>query len=161
MIPKVSPNRVIGVAIALFVLYWILALFIPGKDLRGFFNAVAFGIQLFVVVTWGSAAAKAMRSDSKDGAWLLVLAVFHICLVALLSRTYSIVYNYFERPASWTDHPISGFFPYSFAIASVLLLISPDVQGSVMRPRAWWMLLSSVAVGMFIAGFLFATSLSF
>ena len=158
-IPAVSPSHVVAAAIILFVAYWLLALFVPGVALRDLFNAIAFGAQLFVVLTWWPAAYRAVKEESDNGAWLLIVAVFHICFVALMQRSYQIVFNWMERPKAWEESAISGFFPYSYAIAAMLFLVSPDVRGGVMKPRAWWLILSSAAVGGFIAGALFMTSL--
>jgi len=159
-IPHVSPNRVVGVAIALFVLYWILALFVPANILRDVFNSLAFGTQLLVVLTWARSAYRAVRYDAHDGAWLLILAMFYICLIALLQRMYAISFNWLGRPESWTDSAIAGFWPYSYAIAGALFLVSPGVKSDGIRPKAWWTLFIAGCVGSFVAGGLFVMSIS-
>jgi hypothetical protein len=160
MIPHVSPNRVVGVAIGLFVFYWVLAIFVPPHILRDVFNSLAFGTQLLVVLTWSRSAYQAVRYDAKDGAWLLVLAVFYICLIALLQRMYAISFNWLGGPQSWTDSAISGFFPYSYMIAGALFLLSPGVQTEGIKQKAWWTLFIAGCIGSFVAGALFTLSIS-
>lgn len=157
--PDVSPNRVIAAAIALFVAYWIASMFAPAVVLRDLFNSLAFGTQVLVVFTWFSAAKKAVKNSANDGAWLLVLAVFFICFVAMSQRIYSITFNYMGQPDSWRMSPIAGFWPYSYMIAGWLFLMSPGVKSDGVRPRAWLSLLGAVAIGSFVAGVVFTMSI--
>lgn len=161
-IPHVSPNRVVGVAIALFVFYWILALFVPANILRDVFNSLAFGTQLLVVLTWSRSAYRAVRYDAHDGAWLLILAVFYICLIALLQRVYAISINSmsYEDAEIWRDSAIAGFFPYSYMIAGALFLISPGVRTEGIKQKAWWTLFIAGCIGSFVAGALSTLSVS-
>ena len=157
--PEVSPNRVVAAAIMLFVLYWILALFLPPVMLRDTFNSLAFGTQVLVVVTWASAAWKAVKRSASDGAWLLILAVFYISFVAMVQRLYSIAFNYMGQPDAWRESSIAGFFPYSYMIAGALFLMSPGVKSDGVRPKAWWSLLGAGLAGGFVAGVAFTLSI--
>lgn len=159
-VPEVSPNRVVAAAIALFVLYWIMAMFTPAMVLRDVFNSLAFGAQLLVVLTWGRSAWRAIKYNASDGAWLLVLAVFYICLVALMQRTYAIAFNWMGRPESWDASAIAGFWPYSYMIAAGMFLMSPGVRSDGIKPRAWWTLFMAGCVGSFVAGAMFTLSVS-
>jgi hypothetical protein len=151
-VPEVSPNRVIASAIVLFVAYWIAAIFVPAMVLRDVSNSLTFGLQTLVVITWWSAARRAIRNSANDGAWVLVLAVWFISFVALLQRIYAITFNWMGQPEAWQQSAIAGFWPYSFGVAAALFLVSPAIKSDGVKPTAWWTLLAGGIVGGFVSG---------
>lgn len=156
---KLSPNRVVVFSVVAFILYWILALFTPSVVLRDVFNSLAFGAQVIVVLTWGPAAWKAVKENAETGEWLLILAIFYICFVAMCQRLYTILFNFIGRPESWSDSAVTGFWPYSYMIAGLLFLMSPEVKPSGIRIQAWWSVFAAVGIGGLLAGVIIGSSL--
>lgn len=155
-----TPNRAILFAVGAFVLYWIMAIFIPVETLRDVFNALAWGAALMITLTWGSAAIKAIREGADTGDWQLILAIFLVWLVVLLQRVYVAVFNWYGQPETWRESPIMGFWPYSYFIAAMLFLAAPGVQGDGLKKRSLWAILGAVFIGGLAAGIVIGTSIS-
>ena len=160
MLQVATPNRAIMFAVGAFVAYWIAAMFVPPMVLRDIFNSLAFGTAIIITITWMPSALRAVRENIDTGEWQLIMAIFLVWFIVMCQRVYIIVFNWFGRPESWSDSPISGFWPYSFMIAGLLFLSAPGVEGSALRSQAIWSMVAAVAVGSMIAGILIGTSIS-
>ncbi len=154
-----SPNRVALFFVGALVFYWVLSLFVPWMILRDIFNALAFGAQTMVVLTWAPAAWKAIKENASSGTWLLILAIFFTCTLAMIQRIYAIIYNSAGRPDAWAESAISGFWPYGFMITSALFMISPSFTSDGIRSQGWWILLAAGILGGIPAGVLLTLSI--
>lgn len=160
MLTTISPNRVLLLAVAAFVFYWILALFFPGPVLRDVFNSLRLSAAIILTITWAKPAWTAAREEARSGEWQLVVAIFFLWFVVTLLGAYSIVFNWYGRPASWAESAIAGFFPYSFLIAAVLFIVAPGVHSDGVGSKTVWTLILGTAIGAFIAGMLTMASIS-
>ncbi|MGE3305033.1 MAG: hypothetical protein AB7I52_03600 [Rhizobiaceae bacterium] len=155
-----TPNIAVVATVGFFVLYWVLALVFPAAILRDVFNAVAFGTAVVIVFTWLPAALKAIRQNAETGEWQLILAIFVIWSVVVFNRLYVGLFNFAGRPESWTQSPITGFWPYSFMVAGFLFISAPGVHSEGFRTRAMWSLVVAVAIGALLAGIMIGTGVS-
>lgn len=159
MLQTISPNRAVLVAVGAFVLYWIMAMFVPALILRDVFNSLAFGAAFMIVLTWFPGAAKALQGEGSTGERQLVLAIFLVWLVVLLQRIYVITFNWMGRPEAWAESALAGFFPYSYVIGGLLFLSAPGVHGGGLERRAFWSIVAAVGVGSLMAGILIGASI--
>lgn len=162
MVKLFTPNKAIAFIIFSPVVYWVLAVLFEGPLLRDIFNSLAFGVASMIVVTWMSAAYKAVRENVDAGEWQLILAIFLLWLVVCVQRVYSALYNYVDKPSQefLSQSAIPGFFPYSFMISGALFLIAPEVRSEALNIKAFWALLTGVGIGALIAGILIGYSIS-
>lgn len=155
-----TPNRVVVLGVTAVVAYWTTALFLPGYLLRDIFNSLAFGAAMVITLTWMSAAARAVRHGGERGEWRLILGIFLLWSIVALQRSYAIVYNLYDRPESWADSAVTGFWPFMYAISGWLFLSSPSPHEGGMGPRAFWSIVLSVGAGSLVAGILIGQSIS-
>lgn len=155
----ISPNRAIAFAVAAFIIYWLLAMFVPAMILRDVFNSLAFGAAVIITATWMPAAVKAMKEEADNGEWQLLLAIFIMWAVILVQRAYVIAFNFFDRPVEWINSAIPGFFPYSFMISGLLFLSAPGVKAGRIGVRSIWAIIAAVAIGALVAGILIGASI--
>jgi hypothetical protein len=160
MLRALTPNRAVVFVVCGFIAFWIAALFVPTPLLRDVFNSIGFGVALIVTITWGSAAWRAVREGANSGAWQLILSLYLGWMTVLMQRVYAIVFNWEGRPVEWLDWPISGFWPYSYAVAGLLLLSAPGVKADGMRSTALWSMIAAVAIGSLVAGILIGVNIS-
>lgn len=160
MVTMFTPNRAVLFSVGAFVLYWILAMFVPAEMLRDVFNALAWGAAMMITITWGSAALKAIREGADTGDWQLVLAIFLVWFVVLMQRIYVAVFNWYGQPEAWRESAIIGFFPYSYFIAAMLFLVAPGVKGDGLETRSIWAIIGAVFIGGLAAGIIIGTSIS-
>jgi len=160
MVRALTPNSAVAFAVFSFVLYWIAALFVPAIILRDVFNALAFGIAVMIVLTWGPSATRAVRQNADSGEWQLILAIFMVWFIVLCQRSYVVIYNWNGQPESWAALPISGFWPYEYVIAGLLFLAAPGVKGGAIENKAIWTIIAAVAIGSLIAGIVIGASIS-
>lgn len=160
MIQTVSPNKLLASFVGMIVFYYVLSIFVDPIDLRDTFNSLQFGVSLVVVLTWFRGTVKAVRDNSSDGAWILVLAIFSLNFTAFGSRIYAMLYNWYGRPDAWAESAIPGFIAYCYMICCGMFLVSPGVKGDGVRPRAWWALLAAGTIGGVAAGILIGLSIS-
>ena len=155
-----TPNRAVVFAVAAFVVYWIAALFVPPFILRDVFNALAFGAAIMIALTWAPSAYRAVKENMDSGEWQLILAIFLLWFVVLLQRSYAILYNWYDRPESWQNSAIVGFWPYSYAIAGLLFLAAPGVKNDRIEGKTIWTIIGAVGLGSLVAGIVIGASIS-
>lgn len=144
-----------------FCLYWTLAVIFPAQVIRDIANAFTLSIAFIIVATWATSTIRAIREGASNGAWQLIMGITLVWFVILAQRLYAIAFNWFGRPMSWLDSPITGFWPYSFFIAGILFLSAPGLQvDGKLKRRAIASMLIAVGLGCFIAGTLFGASIS-
>lgn len=161
MITAVTPNKAIVFAVGAFILYWVMAFIFPIVILRDVFNSLAFGTAVVITATWAPSTYRAIKEEANSGAWQLILGISLFWFVVLIQRIYAIAFNWAGRPPEWLNHPISGFFAYSFMISGLLFLSAPGVRAErELKQRALVAMVVSVAIGGFIAGVLFGTSIA-
>lgn len=155
----ITPNKAVVVAVGGFLLYWLLAIFVPSSILRDVFNSLAFGAAVIITATWAPTVWHAMHRNSERGSWQLILAIFIVWVVIMCQRVYVIAFNWQGRPDSWVEGPIGGFWPYSFTMAGLLFLVAPGVHAQGVRSRAMWAIISAVGIGSLTAGILIGASI--
>lgn len=160
MVRSLTPNRAVVFAVLSFIAYWIAAMFVPPLVLRDVFNSLAFGAAIIITITWGPSAYRAVKENADTGEWQLVLAIFMVWFVVLCQRVYVILYNWYDRPDAWANSAISGFWPYSYALAGLLFLSAPGVKGDGIESKAIWTIIAAVALGSLVAGVLIGASIS-
>ncbi len=163
MIRALTPNKAVAFAIAMPILYWVLAIVMPADVLRDIFNALAFGMGAVIVATWFSSAWRAVKEGGDTGEWLLIMAIFMVWALLLLQRVYSIVLNEQSKPVQdWLrESAITGFWPYSFTVAGMLFLAAPGVDEHGLTSKSVWAMVSGAAIGGIFAGVLIAKAISF
>ena len=157
-----EPNRIlIGLIISLLG-FWIVAMVVPTEVLRNVFSATAFSVAFMVVITWFSAAMKAMRDGSAEPAWRLVIGIFGIFLWVYLNRSYVAIYN--QVPKEWQDWlretPISAWWSFGFTLFGMFFLQAPSAQEHGMGMRSWVTSLIAIVIGTFAAGVIIGMSLN-
>jgi len=159
---KLTVNKAIVYAVDAFIIYWILALFIPAFILRDVFNSISFGCAVIITITWLPAAFQAVKNEAKSGEWQLILGITVLWFTVMVQRLYAIAYNYMGQPESWLHSPITGFWPYCYMACGLLFLMAPGfVAGEVIsRRRTLNYIIGALVIGAFLSGVLLGTSIS-
>ena len=156
----IVPNRAVVIAVLAPLAYWLASFVVPAHLLRDIFNSLAFGTAIIITLTWAPSALRALRENADTGEWQLILAISVLWFVVMCQRSYVIAFNWMGRPDSWSDSALAGFWPYSYALAGLLFLSAPGVEGDGLRSRALWAMIAAVAIGSLLAGILIGASIS-
>lgn len=160
MLQVLTPNRALVFAVGAPIIYWLLAIWVPAHLLREVFNSLGFGAALIITITWGPSAWRAIKENAGSGEWQIILAIFVTWFVVLLQRCYTIIFNWAGRPIEWMDSPITGFWPFSYMIAGMLLLSAPGVTVAGYRSTAIWAMVAAASIGSLVAGILIGVNIS-
>lgn len=134
-------------AVAGLAAYLVLALFVPGEDLRDLSVNMNLGMATAVVVTWLSAALYAIKNKA-IGRNQLILAVFTLFSVFMLVRAYNSIYNTLGQPENWPNDTVIGLFGYLIFLSGALFLSAPanveKPDADYYRQLIWALLLGTV-----------------
>lgn len=152
--PMLTLKRAISSLILAPIFFVILSAVLSVDQLKLIFTSLAFGVSMMIWATW----LISLFQNSSSAAWKLLFGVFVTYLTIWGRSIYVYMYNLYGRPISWSDHPISAFWSYGFALAGLSILAATiDSEREPARVRSYWVIAAAVGVGAFAAGYLFAT----
>lgn len=159
MIRAFSTNKILLFIIFAPISYFIAAIFIPGTILRDVFNSLSFGTAVMIWFTWLYAFIEAVRSEGKAGKWRLILGLCLTMQTVMISRVYSGLFNWYDRPESWALGPFPGFLSFSYFLGGALIL-SAATEADETPLTNLLPLLIGVGIGGIVAGVIIGMGLS-
>lgn len=149
--PHSTPsNRMLMIALAAILSYWVLPLFASGLTLQIAFNSLVFGVATSILITWGPATYIALRRRAW-GENQSIVATFTVWSVVWLQRVYSIVFVTMDRPQWLMNSALPAFMAYLFGVAGVMFLIAPAATKDAPVSYYWRLAAAGIVGAVFAA----------